>query len=145
MPELAMPTSVIRFKVDSLEEVSKHRRPGYLDAVREASTPINETTWEMSKEDYARIREEYSLGGPGTELKRLLKMIGITAKPGCQCNQRAKVMDERGCDWCEENIETICEWIKEESSKRGMLFVKSAVKLMVRHAIRRARAVASKE
>jgi len=136
---------VIRFKVNQLEEVAKHRRQGYLDAVRAVSTPVNETTWEMSKEDYERIREEYTYGGPGTELKNLLRKIGIKATPNCQCNQRAKVMDERGCDWCEENIETICEWIKEESSKRGMLFVKSAVKLMVRHAIRRARAVASKE
>ena len=140
-----MRAAVIRFKVEALEEAATHRRPGYLDAVREASTTVNETTWEMSKEDYQRIRDEYSFGGPGTELKRLLKMIGITATPNCQCNQRAKVMDERGCDWCEENIETICEWLKEEANKRGMLFVKTAVKLLVRRAISNARAVASKE
>ena len=136
---------MIRFKVNQLEEVAKHRRQGYLDAVRAASTPVNETTWEMSKEDYERIREEYTHGGPGTELKRLLKMVGITPTANCQCNQRAKVMDERGCDWCEQNIETICEWLKEESNKRGMLFVRSAVKLLVRRAISNARAVASKE
>ena len=145
MPERTLRPSVINFQADRLEEAAKQRRPGYLEAVRAASTVVSDDLWRMPLEDYQRIREEYSYGGPGTELKNLLRKIGIKATPNCQCNQRAKVMDERGCDWCEENIETICEWIKEESSKRGMLFVKSAVKLMVRHAIRRARAVASKE
>lgn len=83
--------------------------------------------------------------GPGTELKKLLMLIGIKATPNCTCNQRAKAMDERGCDWCEENIETICDWLKEEADKRGLLFLRSAAKLMVRRAIHNARAVASKE
>jgi len=145
LSKLSVLTTVTKFNIDQLEEIAKQRRPGYLEAVRAASTVVDEHIWEMSKEDYDRIREEYTLGGPGTELKRLLKMIGITATPNCQCNQRAKVMDERGCDWCEENIETICEWLKEEANKRGMLFVKTAVKLLVRRAISNARAVASKE
>lgn len=136
---------MINFQADRLEEAAKQRRPGYMEAVRAASTVVSDGLWQMSLEDYQRIREEYSYGGPGTELKRLLKMIGITATPNCQCNQRARVMDERGCDWCDENIETICEWIKEEANRRGMLFVKSAVKLMVRRAISNARAVASRE
>ena len=145
MPKLSVLTTVTKFNIGQLEEIAKQRRPSYLEAVRAASTVVAEHIWEMSKEDYDRIREEYTLGGPGTELKRLLKMIGITATPNCQCNQRAKVMDERGCEWCEQNIETICEWLKEEANKRGMLFVKSAVKLLVRRAISNARAVASKE
>lgn len=96
--------------------------------------------------DFFALRDKYSpSSGPGTELKKLLKMIGITATPNCQCNQRAKVMDERGCDWCRDNIETICDWLKEESEKRGMLFVRSAARMVVKRAISNARAVASKE
>ena len=125
----------MRFKVTNIWDISKYRRPGYLDAVRAASTPVSETVWEMSKEDYDRIREEYTLGGPGTELKRLLKMIGIMATPNCQCNQRAKVMDERGVQWCRDNIEEIVDWLKEESDKRGMLFVRSVARMVVSRAI----------
>jgi hypothetical protein len=119
---------------------------GYLEDVLAHVRREDDRYVYMEVAAFNSLREKYSpSSGPGTELKKLLKMIGITATPNCQCNQRAKVMDERGCDWCEENIETICEWLREESNKRGMLFVKSVVKLFVRRAISNARAVASKE
>jgi len=77
--------------------------------------------------------------GPGTELKALLKTIGITAKPNCSCNKRAKVMDEKGCDWCEENIDEIDGWLAEESKKRKLPYLSLAGKTLIRLAIRRAR------
>lgn len=77
--------------------------------------------------------------GPGTELKALLKTIGITAKPNCSCNKRAKIMDEKGCDWCEENIDEIDGWLAEESKKRGLPYISLAGKTLIRLAIRRAR------
>ena len=48
--------------------------------------------------------------GPGTELKALLKRVGIVASPGCSCNTRAKLMDANELKepgWCEQNLETI--------------------------------------
>ena len=134
--------------IAKFEAAIPHRKPGYAEAVLAVAKRASPTHLSVSDEDYIRLNAQYNprpSTGPGTELKKLLKMIGITATPNCQCNQRAKVMDERGCDWCEENIETICEWLKEEANKRGMLFVKTAVKLLVRRAISNARAVASKE
>jgi hypothetical protein len=77
--------------------------------------------------------------GPGTELKALLKTIGITAKPNCSCNKRSKVMDEKGCDWCEENIDEIDGWLAEESKKRKLPYLSLAGKTLIRLAIRRAR------
>lgn len=130
-----MPTTMKRFRSDLLEETAKERKPGYLQAVYDASTVVDETTMEMPQEDYDRIAEKYSLGGPGSELKKLLKLIGITAMPGCKCNQRAKYMDKMGPQWCRDNIETILDWLQEESSNRGMLFVRSAARLMVNRAI----------
>lgn len=130
-----MPASVIRFQSGSLEETAKNRKPGYLQAVYDASTVVDDKTMQMSREDYVRIAEKYSLGGPGSELKKLLKLIGITATPGCKCNQRAKYMDKMGPAWCRENLDTILDWLQEESSNRGMLFVRSAARMMVNRAI----------
>jgi len=79
------------------------------------------------------------LFGPGTELKKLLSKIGITASPTCSCNAKAKVMDEKGIVWCEENIETICDWLQEEATKRKLPFVRLAGKALIHMAIRRAK------
>lgn len=78
--------------------------------------------------------------GPGTELKRLLRLHGINPdEAGCQCNARAADMDERGPEWCEANIETIVGWLKEESDRRGWPFVAWYARLLVRRAIKAAR------
>jgi hypothetical protein len=77
--------------------------------------------------------------GPGTELKALLKTIGIVAKPNCSCNKRARVMDEKGCDWCEQNIDTIDGWLADEAKKRSLPYLSLAGKMLIRLAIRRAR------
>ena len=81
--------------------------------------------------------------GPGTELKRLLKTIGITTTPNCSCNARARVMDGNGCDWCEANVDTIVGWLREEATKRRLPFVDVAGRLLVKRAIRNARKAAS--
>jgi hypothetical protein len=82
--------------------------------------------------------------GPGTELKKLLASVGITAAPNCSCNARAAEMDRQGCDWCEANLDTIVGWLREEAGKRGLPFLDAAGRLLVRRAIRNARrAVAS--
>jgi len=82
-------------------------------------------------------------GGPGTELKKLLKLVGITASPTCSCNTRARTMDTNGVEWCEANIDTIVGWLREEATKRKLPFVDMAGRLLVRRAIRNARKAAS--
>jgi hypothetical protein len=83
-------------------------------------------------------------GGAGTELKALLSKIGIVASPTCSCNKRAKTMDENGIEWCEQNVETICDWLAEESAKRKLPFVRLAGKALIHLAIRRAKKATSK-
>jgi len=61
--------------------------------------------------------------GPGTELRRLLHSLGIHEKTGCQCNKRAKMMDENGPQWCRENMETILDWLRQEARKRNIPWV----------------------
>ena len=78
-------------------------------------------------------------GGAGTELKALLAKIGIVASPGCSCNKRADVMNRNGIHWCEQNVETICDWLQEEATKRKLPFVRLAGKALIHLAIRRAK------
>lgn len=77
--------------------------------------------------------------GVGTRLKGLLGMIGIKASENCSCNQRAKAMDERGVEWCEQNKETIVGWLREEATKRKLPFIDAAGYLLVNRAIKLAK------
>lgn len=75
----------------------------------------------------------------GTALKSLLASIGIESTPDCPCNARAAEMDVRGCDWCEENVDTIVGWLREQAEARGLPFLDAAGRVLVRRAIRNAR------
>ena len=83
-------------------------------------------------------------GGPcgaGQELKAVLKKLGIESSPTCSCNAYALKMDHDGPDACEENMEQILDWLKEQAESRGlgMFYVRPAVRIAVRHAIKKAR------
>jgi len=77
--------------------------------------------------------------GPGTELKKLLAKVGITASPDCSCNARAAEMDRQGVEWCEANLDTIVGWLREQAEARGLPFLDIAGRLLVRRAIANAR------
>jgi len=79
------------------------------------------------------------MAGPGTELKRLLKRIGLAPKKGCRCERHARLMDQKGPQWCERNRKTIIEWMQVEAAKRHMLFSKSAARGLLAVAIWRSR------
>lgn len=73
--------------------------------------------------------------GPGTQLSNMLSSIGITSSPTCSCKQRAIIMNENGPEWCENNMDTIIGWLKEEATKRKLPFVETVARLMVKRAI----------
>ena len=82
------------------------------------------------------------IAGPGTELKKLLARVGITAAPDCACNARAAEKDRRERDtpgWCEANIDTIVGWLREQAETRGLPFLDIAGRMLVRRAISNAR------
>lgn len=76
--------------------------------------------------------------GVGSELKNMLKFIGITSSPTCGCNAKAKYMNEKGIDWCKQNIDLIVSWLKEEAEKRKLPFFSYGAKKLVKLAIYRA-------
>lgn len=129
-----------------LLEVSKSRPQGYYDEVMSHVEHEDEKYVYVSMKAFNALKEKYSpRSGPGFELKKLLKLFGIIPEPGCQCNKRAAYMDQMGCQWCRDNIDTILGWLQEEANKRGLLFVKSVARIVVYRAIVNAEAVANKE
>lgn len=74
----------------------------------------------------------------GTELKALLKLVGIVATPNCSCNSQATFMDQMGCQWVRDNLETVVGWLGEESAKRGLPYMPLAGRAIVMLAVRRA-------
>ena len=79
-------------------------------------------------------------GGAGTELKKMLGRIGIRSTPSCKCNNRAREMDARGVQWTADNLETVVGWLREESERRKLPFIAPAARLLVKAAIKNARA-----
>jgi len=75
----------------------------------------------------------------GSHISRLLERLSIANLPGCKCKSRAKYLDRVGADWCEQNIETIVEWLKEEATARGLPYLSTVGRMLVRRAISNAR------
>jgi hypothetical protein len=89
--------------------------------------------------------EEQDPTGPGTFLSKTLEKIGIKSSPTCSCKARALRMNEMGNDWCDENIETIVGWLREEAEKRKLPFIDMAGTLLVKRAISLSRTAKKKQ
>lgn len=77
--------------------------------------------------------------GPGTVLSKMIKSLGIVMSDSCSCRRHAIEMNTQGNDWCEQNIDTVVGWLKEEANRRGLPFVDMIGKLMVGRAIKKSR------
>jgi hypothetical protein len=73
--------------------------------------------------------------GPGTVLSNMLSYIGINSSANCSCKRHAIEMNQRGNQWCEDNIDIILGWLKEESIKRKLPFIETVARLIVSRAI----------
>jgi hypothetical protein len=106
---------------------------------RDGEQLLVDTSHDAYPRDYAPGFTPKPSSGPGTELKKVLGRIGITAKSTCSCNARARQMDALGSEWCEANLNTIVGWLREEAAKRGLPFLDAVGKLLVRRAISNSR------
>lgn len=77
--------------------------------------------------------------GAGTELKALLKSVGIKGSVSCGCAKRAREMDDRGIQWCEEHVEVIVGWLRDAARKQQVPFVDLIARQVVKLAVRRAK------
>jgi hypothetical protein len=139
-----VPATVITLTMQSLRRAAEFRPEGYIEDVLSHGTRDGDRVT-LSASAYSLLVAKYRAApssGPGAELKKLLKSVGIEAKPDCSCNKRAQLMDQneaREPGWCEAHIEEISGWLQEEAKKRGLPYIASAGKLLIRIAIKRAK------
>lgn len=83
--------------------------------------------------------------GAGHFLSRSLSWFGLRGSKNCKCRARAQLMNQRGPDWCEENVPEILGWLREAAEERGLPFVKAIAVRLVRNAILSAKAEAARQ
>lgn len=88
---------------------------------------------------------EQDPNGPGTLLTGMISTLGIKSSSTCSCRRHALEMNDKGPDWCQENIETILSWLKDESKKRNLPYVDAVARVMVNRAINKSRKLQAKE
>lgn len=128
--------AVKRYLHTVLEQAAVRRAPGYLDEVRSRAVEITDKFVIVSDETHAELVAKYSPEeGPGTQLKRLLSLVGIVADDSCSCNKHARIMNAWGPDECERRIDEIVGWLREEATKRKLPFIDAVGRALVRRAI----------
>jgi hypothetical protein len=83
--------------------------------------------------------------GPGSILHDMISAIGIKTTPSCPCVKHAIEMNEKGIEWCENNIDTIVGWLKEESNRRKILFIDTIARSIVKRAIKKSKRYRNKK
>ncbi len=87
----------------------------------------------------ARLPPPCGNRGAGIELRKLLDKLGLKPAVNCKCAQHIREMNEKGTEWCEQNIELIIGWLKEEADRAKLPFTKLGARILVKRAIRNAR------
>jgi hypothetical protein len=93
---------------------------------------------------YPKTLEEHP-NHPGTILSKMIKSVGIQMTDSCSCKRHALEMNEHGNDWCEQNMDTVVGWLREEASRRGLPFMDALGKLLVGRAIKKSRKLLANE
>lgn len=83
--------------------------------------------------------------GPGTVLSKMIKSLGIVMTDSCSCRRHAIEMNSRGNDWCEQNIDTVVGWLRDEAKRRNLPFVDMIGKIMVNRAVKKSRKLLANE
>jgi hypothetical protein len=145
MSHIGFPT-MIKILLSDLQVVSAKRPAGYYDEV--VSSGKVETAEILILDDaiYLELQKKYSpqpitavQQGPGTELKKLLSKLGLKPTANCKCAQHIQEMNLKGPDWCEQNIDTIVGWLREEADRAKMPFTAVGAKIIVKRSISKAK------
>lgn len=93
---------------------------------------------------YPKTLEEHP-NHPGTILSKMIKSVGIQMTDSCSCKRHALEMNDKGNDWCEQNIDTIVGWLRDEAKRRNLPFIDAIGKLLVGRAIKKSRKLLANE
>jgi len=99
---------------------------------------IKDDTAQKLRAKFPKTLEE-NPNGPGTILTNMISTMGIKSSSNCSCRRHAIEMNDKGADWCEQNMSTILGWLKEESAKRHLPYIESVASLVVKRAIKTSR------
>jgi hypothetical protein len=149
------------FPIAVLEQAAASRPAGYLETVLAAGAVAGEGAGRvvtLTEDVYASLLRQYSgktltevladklgatptAGGPGTELTKLLGRFGVVEKPGCKCKSTAAKMNRWGCDECAkpERVEEVLAVMRAEAANRGLPFLDTIGRMLIRRAIANAR------
>jgi hypothetical protein len=92
----------------------------------------------MLRSSFPKTLEE-NPNHPGTVLVKVMKNQGVIISDNCSCTRHILEMNQKGNDWCVENIEKIVAWLKVEASNLKIVFIDSVAKLLVMRAIKKSR------
>ncbi len=84
-------------------------------------------------------RAVVATGGAGTELKNIITKFGLKPGLNCKCGQHIREMDTNGVEWCEQSMDTITEWLREEAQRAKLPFTEIGAKLLIKRAISNAK------
>ena len=104
-------------------------------AARQAKLPIPPETLNCIRDGQQE--------GPGTEIKKMLARLKIAEPTAtCSCNARANLMNVWGPEGCEQRMDEIVGWLREEAHKKWpatkLISIDWAIKKLIRKAIQRA-------
>lgn len=141
-----------KFKIEALHKWAARRPVGYVEDVLSRGV-VEDGCVTLSEKAYKDLCRKYRpaaiphspSSGPGTELKKLLASIGIHASPTCKCNGMARRMDAWGPDESLNHMEEIVDVMEETAKKRGLPFLRTAGRSMVRIACWKARRKGNKQ
>jgi len=128
-----------------LEEAKKDRCPDTNTTVENSRPQVEVAASTVRKAPVKAERPEVG-EGVGTEISLMLSrpawsMMGIRVTESCKCKFRAAELNAKGIEWCEKNVDTIVQWLREEHRNQGIKvpFVDEVAYDLVNEAIRRAK------
>lgn len=136
-----IPGQIVLLKDTEYEKAGDYTQSFIEDKLR---TELGTDPAQKLRNMFPKTLEEHP-NGAGTILSGMISSLGIKSTPNCSCRQHAIEMNEKGPDWCEQNLDQILGWLKEESKKRNMPFIETIAKIMVMKAIKKSRRLLEKE
>lgn len=136
-----IPTSVSIVSKNEYDEFGEWSRQQIIDKLSEK---LGDNPAQFLRSLFPKTLEEYP-NHPGTVLSKMIKSIGIKMTDSCSCRRHALEMNDKGNDWCEQNIDTIVGWLRQEAKSRGLPFIDAVGWLAVSRAIKKSRKLLANE
>jgi len=88
---------------------------------------------------------EENPNGPGTVLVKSIKSLGFAISDSCACKTQLLEMNDKGTDWCVENITKIVSWLKVQAQNINIVFIDSVAKVIIMRAIKKSKLLLSNQ